>query len=758
MRYLQFLGSAGSTLLSTCFLAFAAAAAVSQSPPSAPASTATGDPGGRQIYHKQLMSQDRVLFQDRDLDGNMWAVGRNWKAGFDASGFRFVPCFGPDAPRNFPVRFALEQVTVGGEPLPLRAGVPTRDGTSVRTDHGSVVEIVDTALTQVEQSFVFSSLPDRGAVKIAIGVESELGCKATAEGLTFANGFGEVSYRKALAVDAAGRRLELPIEWTGSTIRMEIPAAFVAAAQLPLVLDPVIGANINVSVNYYPLQDEPDVATITSVDATCITWWRVFSGQDKDCYAQLFDRALNPISAVLAVDASTLDVQSLSIGGLDNAQNFLIAIEMRVQLTHFIVGCLVQANGVVGSLFNIERNGVVGLPGNNYKPSVGGDRYPGPAAYYAVVFEKLDPAVGNRDIYVKLVTRTGTLQTTNPIVVANTPQNESVPSISRCNGISSSAAYWMVAYQQTDPNNPADEDLYGKYVYYNGTVQPQTLLLGTAPGPETNPAASSPIDINGQRFWLCAHEAGAVGSRDIYVKVYDTNGFTGAVLNLDLAEGVLAYDRFAPHVDSDGVRFVVAYTEFRNGTSGDRDTRATTIAYIPSTNSLRLEESRVLLGGTTGQEVGPRVCSRASGGGPAGEYVIADAWSDPGVLTSLELYRFGGYRPTQDFQTVPAGCGSLSITASGNPVLGGSVSFTVANGAASGTLFGFPGTLSLLPIGCNCTIAVDSPNAMGNPLVVGIPVDPVFAGITLAVQGWTIVGSNCLGSLDFSNAIDFTIR
>ena len=35
---------------------------------------------------------------------------------------------------------------------------------------------------------------------------------------------------------------------------------------------------------------------------------------------------------------------------------------------------------------------------------------------------------------------------------------------------------------------------------------------------------------------------------------------------------------------------------------------------------------------------------------------------------------------------------------------------------------------------------------------------PTFVGITLSVQGYAAVGTSCLGFLDLSDTIDFTIR
>jgi len=39
-----------------------------------------------------------------------------------------------------------------------------------------------------------------------------------------------------------------------------------------------------------------------------------------------------------------------------------------------------------------------------------------------------------------------------------------------------------------------------------------------------------------------------------------------------------------------------------------------------------------------------------------------------------------------------------------------------------------------------------------------VPNNPQFVGIPLAVQGFTIVGSQCLGFVDLSDALNFVIR
>ena len=73
----------------------------------------------------------RDVLTDECGDGLVWAIGNTWKASFGAEGFTYVPYFGSAAPRNFPVRFQLQAVQVGGEALPLGPGSVQRRGHEV---------------------------------------------------------------------------------------------------------------------------------------------------------------------------------------------------------------------------------------------------------------------------------------------------------------------------------------------------------------------------------------------------------------------------------------------------------------------------------------------------------------------------------------------------------------------------------------------------------------------------------------------------
>lgn len=699
-----------------------------------------------------------VMFDRPEANGPLWALGHDWKARFDGDSFTFIPFFGATAPQNYPMRLALAGVAVGGEQLELAPGQPIASGFTVRTARGALVEVADLTLQQVEQSFVFEALPNRGAIAVEIGISTDLGCEMTESGLRFRNEHGSVDYRKAIAFDAGGASLPLDIVWTGGSARIEIPAAFVAKAQLPLVLDPLLSVNHSLTPGQTQLQRDPDVATIQSAGGrTIVVWRREYSATDHDCFASILDANLVPISAPLTIDYSTYDWLTPAVAGNDYAQNFLVVCGIRDGTVNYIGGRVVSASGVLGSVFDIERQGIIGLPGNNFRPDVGSDPYPG-FGYYCVVFEKQN--AGAADIYFKVVTPSGTVPTGNPTALDVATTTEGNPTISKsCGSFNGLGSHWFVSWQRTYPFSPFDQEVIGAMVNWNGAVQVPFIYVAASPSEDTAPATSSPADINGVRYWMVSYEtAPAIGQqRNIVCAVYDNTGAFQQSVDLSQAEGVgtALYDQIGPDVDSDGARFAVCYAEPYLGLY-DLDTRVSTVAYLPTTNSLRIDESRINLGGTSADEFAPRVCADSSGGVTvSARYVIVDA--NYGA-NDIEAYAYGGYSPGAQFSYYPSQCGVLSIYPSGSTALGSTITIQVSNGPLSGTIFGYPGVVPLNPLGCNCVLGVDQGLFYGNPFVWTVPVLPQFVGYVFSVQGWTIVGTQCLGTFDLSDTVDFTIR
>ncbi|MEM7202136.1 MAG: integrin alpha [Planctomycetota bacterium] len=242
-----------------------------------------------------------TLWHDVDPSGRLWAgaLGR-YKISFDAAGASFIPFFGSRAPQNYPVQFRLDAATVDGAPARLDAGAtPTRHGDMVAFDRGFAVERYAIRPDGVEQSFVIDALPDRGALVLRIGVESPLTAADAGGSMRFANEHGAVSYGAAVAFDARGARTDVGRVWRDGAIELRVPAAFVAGAELPLVVDPLISATPTFvgGATYGPLEvSAPEVAVDTNGRSIAVFEW-IFSAQDTDILSSLWDESgLDPIS------------------------------------------------------------------------------------------------------------------------------------------------------------------------------------------------------------------------------------------------------------------------------------------------------------------------------------------------------------------------------------------------------------------------------------------------------------------------------
>ncbi len=736
-------------LLPVCALAAhgMAQSRVPQLPPTAPEA-----PAAAAALRQGL--PPKVLF-DRPRGTDVWAIGHDWKAGFDGRGVTYIPFFGSEAPQNFPLRFELAEVRVGAERLALPAGTPREQAGTVATDRGALVETVATTTDVVEQSFVFHELPNRGAIHVDLAVQTSLQATVLAEGLRFANEFGAVHYTKAVAIDATGARQSLPITWDGDSVHMTIPADFVANAKLPLVLDPLIDTNPGIRPGETLAQRNPDTATLQSPNRSLVVYQRTWSATDQDCYAEALDANLDRVNLfTLVLDATAESWISPEVASSQFAGNYLVVAQSSLGGITFIVSRLVNGNGTVTSqVVDVERAGSVGLPGNNFAPDVGGDPFGGTLAYYCVVWQHATTA-SNHDIHYKLVQQDGSLLNPMPTVLSGDPSFESRPSISETNRTTE----WRVAFERQRTVAPFDGNIFGGGIGWEGTLTRPPYAIDTTTAFDAFPEVSSPIVL-------------ANGGQEVHLVVWDrTNGTQGDIVgnfvgidggnlgqfNLDNLEAGGAFasrTRTVPGTDADGLRFVVGYSEF-NGT--DYDTYATTVRFDAAFGAL-LDDVRQPLGATPGIENFKTgiAAYHSAGLQQSSRYVIA---SHNTAFNDIQVYDYGGYQAGPFFSPFPTQCGPLTVTPSGEPIVGGTVTIVANTLAPYGFVFGFPGFIGLGPLGCNCTLGVDQGVLVSGPLVFTIPPNTAIVGTALSAQAYGATGTNCFGFLALSDTIDFTVR
>lgn len=697
---------------------------------------------------------------DRAADGTLWALGGSWKAAFDGASCRYVPFFGSKAPRNFPLDLAVRAATVGGQPIELAVSEAAADGRTVRVGRGGLTETYGLAMDRVEQSFVFHALPNRGAVEVEIAVASELRPAPIDGGLRFANEHGHVDYTKAIAVDAAGRRLPLAIAWRGEAIAMTIPAEFVAAAQLPLVLDPVITTSPILATNA-AAQSNPDVATLKAPDRILATWQRTWSATDEDCWTAVYDTSWNLLAGPTAIDftgENWLKPRAASNGA---SRNFLVVAQVNSGATYWVAGRTVTEAAVASPKIDIERAGVVGNPGNTLTPDVGGDPYTTAPSYYCVVFTK-EVTATDTDVCCKMVRPDGTLVATAPTRLSTSSGTlgvrETEPAISGSNAGDS----WMVTWNYLWQSSPFDTDVRAATVLWSGTVTTPDFVVAGSLQFDSRPTVSSPAEVGAGavRYLVAWDQAPNVGSyADIVCRTVTGTGGLDAQFNLSanaVGGAFQSRDQIQARAESDGARFIVAYDEFDSGAFNYYSYVDTVAAPAPNGTlaSLRIEEAR---SPTNNYNARPAAFRGADYSANSRYALIGHS---PFAVQQVFGQLYGGYTLGTTFSVYPSQCGSLPVSYSGNPTVGNSVTISVPNTGVSGTVLGFPGFIPLagLLANCNCILGVQNGILSSNPLTFAIPNNAAFVGTTLSVQGYSAGGASCLSILDLSDTVDFTIR
>lgn len=226
----------------------------------------------------------------------LWAAGGAYKASFHG-GMTFYPQLGRDYPRNQPLAWRTTSIRVGGAEL-LAAGVepvPSHSDFRVEYPLGPVVEAYDVRVDGLEQTFVFGERPAAaGDLCITGRVTTDLVAapmEELAADLEFrdARGTALVRYGRAVAIDADGDTFAMTTTCRGNTITLRLPAASLAQADFPLVVDPLMTAVLSSSIGTAVAPGDMDSATESQNPsnnaAHCYT--RHFSATDADVIARI---------------------------------------------------------------------------------------------------------------------------------------------------------------------------------------------------------------------------------------------------------------------------------------------------------------------------------------------------------------------------------------------------------------------------------------------------------------------------------------
>lgn len=693
----------------------------------------------------------------------VWVRGDRYKASIDGDACTFVPFLGAEAERNVPLRLALESVRKGAialDPSPRRVDF---DAARVTVARAELLEVYDASPEHLKQSFRFDRLPEGpGDLEIVLAVASELDGAVQDGAVSFTGPHGDVFYRDLVVFDADGQRRELPIAFAAGRIRLTVPADFVARARLPLVVDPLLGTRIIATAP--DVRMTPDVAYNARVDEYLVVWNVPFSATDWDVAAVRTDSSFNPIGASFWIDFTSANWTGPRVACNVREGMYLVVaqVDNGGVPPHWIAGRRYEAIGSYRFLhaqFNIERQTMSGgLPGNSFRPDVGGDPWQGLGpAYFTVVWE-YRPTAGNGDILVRHLNADGSQVFGAVSTINSGPYDDRAPSISKSAGNGRTAIVW----HQYGAGNGAN--ICAAVLDSNGYGIVPAYFLDSSANEDTRPKVSTPAVLPGTSWrtflvtWQRNYDPFSNVGR-LHCAAITDNPNVPLINRWDLSTVVgvpgnrMAYE---PTVDSDGLRFVVAHTESPNALPGQgrNDLYVSTVAV--DGGQLLAHELRVPLWNSGPSAFSPSIVSHYGASlANSRTYGIVGGTSEISVVGFI----YNGLQSGTPFRVRGGGCGGLPITYSGFPAFGWSVNLAVGgNDPFRALQLGFPAPMTPLGPCPGCLYGLTGAVTVTTPYSWPVPYLPNLVGLTLSAQAFSAGTGPCLGQLKLSDAIDFTLR
>jgi hypothetical protein len=699
--------------------------------------------------------------------GAAWTVqGKDFRAQFDQDGAEFV------TDRGARLRFALRGVDCGATPLTLAAPSLRRAGALIALDRGAVSEEYVLAAESMEQRFRFESLPERAELRVRIGVETGLVAGRDGDAIVFQGPGGAIGYGAATAIDARGRTTAMRTTIVDGGLELVVPADFVAAAAMPLLVDPVVHA-AQTFFQSGAVAGETDIA----YDQLSGQWLAVFQesvGVDQwRLRAQVLSASGAPVGSPTYLHVvGVTNWTKPRIARLGASPTFLVVAEIRQGPNDtWVGGKLLGLSGstvTLGDSLILCRAGFNGAPAGAFRnPDVGADGGNAPGGRFTVVFEHYEP--GNLDVLMRQVGADGTLLGAAPSVIAASAYAERSPRISRSNGNGTSASQTFgVVYERSVSvsSGTVPMRLWLSLVRADGSLR---TLLGQTTWMLSDYSSScchefdvsSPTDDVGSVRWLSVVEtrSTATQSHDVFAFVFDHQGVGFAPTNLtDLENGPASWRAKAqtnPVVDSDGTRFTVAYQHAYSGT--DTDIYASTFARSAQ-GSLVMHDARASVAASSDLEQAPVLCARRSGGGLPGRHLVAHTRSTGSEI----LLRAAVYEglAAGSFSWRATGCGGASMNVAGSAGLAMPITFTQPTAVGpAGFFIGLPADVPLA-VCPGCSLGTSAWTSFtGNTWTLVIPNAVGLVGAVLAVQGFEVVpGAPCLDAIRLTHSVDFVLR
>jgi hypothetical protein len=312
----------------------------------------------------------------------IWATGADHKVSFH-NGFEFVPILGPDAPETLSWRWTTTSVRIGDAELwnpHLVRGERLGDWAYAYRS-GAVTERYDLREAGPEQSFVIERRPGgplgdlvvRGAVDSSLATADREPAHGT---LTFRDRDGRdlVDYGAAWAIDAIGRRLDVKTAVVDGAIELRVPAAWLADAAFPVVVDPLVSVSTITSGSFLAppigcdIVDDPD-----STGVSWIQYTRAVSSRDTDIFGVLYNHALRTTQTLFADVTTSWSSQEAQVTySAPGTKRYAVAYSSLFSSGRRLIRCYIHP--ATSRTLNAGRTVFLGGPaGLNGRPTIGAE-------------------------------------------------------------------------------------------------------------------------------------------------------------------------------------------------------------------------------------------------------------------------------------------------------------------------------------------------------------------------------------------------
>ncbi len=560
------------------------------------------------------------------VDGTHWVRGVDYKASFGRDGATFIPFLGSSAPRNFPVRFSVTELRQGAARLELQTPAVEREADRITLDQGPVQSEYVALPRGVEQLFVFDAPLGAGDLVLELSLETELAAARRGAGWRFDGPFGGVDYGAAFVLDAAGKKLDLTTERSADGFRFTIPAEFLAAAEWPIALDPILSTFTIDATTTDHLQ--PDIAYDRTRDRFLVVAEEVFSATDHDVRSWLVDNT-GAVSGVLPIELTSANAERPRVACTDVRRSFLVVFTQGTAggPGRQITGRSRNADlNTLSTSFRIDEN----TANDRRHADVCGDTYTTVSdAHFTVVWQRVWNS-NDSDIAVRTVNPNGTFVTAEQMVTNVVNISDEDPSISK--SITTGNATAAIVWRRRDSSTTSR--IMGSVINFNGSAIRDPFFVSTDVSRHATPQVSgavnvalSPTVIGGT--FLATWSTDFLTDSDVTLRAFQSDSSNTTIpafsieSHLDFMQNVnFALDQITPDVAAVEDGWIVVYAAQFPGAT-DYVIRADSLNLVG--NRLGISERYLALTITFQDTFMPAIASRHEGG-EAGDREACTTW------------------------------------------------------------------------------------------------------------------------------------